>query len=172
MAVGNFPGPMMTVSAVQRQTELSVSPVLCCPLTWHLHTSSVRPDSGHSSSSVLETAGGAAVLCCAGVICSSFKCSDGTQHLAALLRGRVVFIQDRDTEAHCDLEHGDMERCNVQQSQYLQYLHNIYTVSTHSPSQRPSGPGLHRLHGFNQLHRHINLPPVMSASGCTEPVAR
>ena len=92
--MGNFPGPMMTVSAVQRQTELSVSPVLCCPLTWHLHT---------SSSNVSETAEEAAVLCCAGVICSSFKCSDGTQHLAALLRGRVVFIQDRDTEAHCDL---------------------------------------------------------------------
>ena len=32
--MGNFPGPMMTVSAVQRQTELSVSPVLCCPLTF------------------------------------------------------------------------------------------------------------------------------------------
>ena len=94
------------------------------------------------------------MLCCAGVICSSFKCSDGTQHLAALLRGRVVFIQDRDTEAHCDLEHGDMERCNVQQSQYLQYLHNIYTVST------------------QYLHTHLHsAPQVLVSTGSMDSIS-
>ena len=126
--MGNFPGPMMTVSAVQRQTEhVRVS---CPVLPTYLAPSHLQRQAGLRTLKFKCVRDSRGLLCCAGVICSSFKCSDGTQHLAALLRGRVVFIQDRDTEAHCDLEHGDMERCNVQQSQYLQYLHNIYTIST------------------------------------------
>ena len=49
--------------------------VSCPVLPTYLHTSSVRPDSGHSSSSVLETAGGAAVLCCAVLCCAVLCCA-------------------------------------------------------------------------------------------------
>ena len=86
---------------------------------------------------MLETA---ELLCCAGVICSSFKCSDGTQHPAPSTWPRccedvLVFIQDRDTEAHCDLEHGEMYVTCSNLSIYN--IYNIYTVSTHSPSPAP-----------------------------------
>ena len=87
-----FLEPVMTVCPLS-ETDRTCPCLLSCAA--HLAPShpSVRQDTGHSSSSVLETA---ELLCCAGVICSSFKCSDGTQHpapstqhLAALLRGRV-----------------------------------------------------------------------------------